>query len=215
MVSIPGDEVFLRRPFGIAGLREGQVDIFYKVVGRGTRALSNAKVDAAIDVLGPCGNGFKIPSEIKAAVLVAGGYGIAPLCGLAKRLRGIDIHLYCGGKSQGDLFLVDEFTSAGAVVKLATEDGTAGERGMVTDLFERDLDSLKGCAIFACGPEGLLKKVAALSIINNIPAQISMEAYMACGIGVCQGCVCEDSSGEYVRVCREGPVFYANELKWT
>ncbi len=218
MLSIPGNEVFLRRPFGIAAFSKGELEICYKVVGRGTRVLAEAKAETEIDILGPCGHGFDI-SKLKSnstPLLVAGGYGIAPIFGLAELLRENDHapHLFYGGKSRGDLFYIDQLKEIGVVVHVSTEDGSLGKRGLVTELLRAELKSFYSPSIFACGPEGLLKAVAVISKENSLPAQVSTERYMGCGIGVCLGCVCKDVSGGYVRTCREGPVFDANGLAW-
>jgi dihydroorotate dehydrogenase electron transfer subunit len=217
MLSIPGTVTFLRRPFGIAHLKGGLAEICYKVVGKGTRALSQAPVGTAINVLGPCGRGYALPVKSETAVLVAGGYGIAPLCGLAHHLRQDKrtVRLYYGGKRKGDLFCLDELRQMGVDLRLTTEDGSIGEKGLVTGLLERELSSIEKPALFACGPKGLVEAVAGLGLASNLPTQVSMDTYMACGLGVCLGCVCQNAEGEYVRVCREGPVFEARELDWS
>ncbi len=216
MVRVPGETVFLRRPFGIARLEGGVAEICYKVVGRGTARLAELARGAAIDVLGPCGKGFALPAADTRAVLVAGGYGIAPLLGLAKQLREArrDVHLFYGGRGKDDFFCVDELRSMGVDLVLATEDGSAGERGLVTEVLATQLDAIVRPVLMACGPEGMVRAVARFGLERGIPTQVSLDAYMACGIGVCLGCVCETAAGEYVRTCREGPVFRAEELKW-
>lgn len=223
MVDIPGNETFLRRPFGIARLDGGVADIYYKVVGKGTAALSRLPVGSELQVLGPCGRGFDIfmgddarttNDERRTTVLIAGGYGIAPLYGLAGRLKGAgrDVRLFYGAVGKADLFLVDEMKALGIEVNLATEDGTAGAKGIVTDLLTRRLPDIHNPRLFACGPKGLLKAVADIGRENGLATQVSLENYMACGIGVCLGCVCKDSDGGYVRVCREGPVFDIEDI---
>jgi len=216
MVAIPGNTVFLRRPFGIARFSNGRAEICYKVVGRGTAALSQSGVGTRIDVLGPCGRGFEFPEADSTAVLVAGGYGIGPLFGLCERLvsEGRRCVLYYGSKTESHFLYLDELTKLGAKVVLSTEDGSLGARGFITHTLEKDLDSIERPSLYACGPHGLLKSVAQISSRKNLPAQVSMEAYMACGIGVCLGCACKDAAGDFVRTCREGPVFDAKELKW-
>ena len=216
MIEVPGGEVFLRRPFGIAGLSGGIAELCYKVVGRGTAALSRLPAGSGIRVLGPCGRGFRAPRGMKTAVLVAGGYGIGPLYGLASRLResGGDVHVYYGGRDKSHLLYIGELEKIGAKVFLATEDGSVGHRGFVTELLASGIVDLVAPALFACGPHGLLAAVAKLGLGLGIPTQVSTEAMMACGMGVCQGCVCKDRVGDYVRTCREGPVFDAAELSW-
>lgn len=216
MVRIPGEAVFLRRPFGIARLEGGVAEICYKVVGRGTARLAELARGTAIDILGPCGHGFVMPTAKENAVLIAGGYGIAPLLGLAKQLREArrDVHCFYGGKSEEEFFCVDELRGMGVDLVLATEDGSAGERGLVTEVLAAQLDAIVRPVLMACGPEGLMHAVARFGLERGIPTQVSRDAYMACGIGVCLGCVCETAAGDSVRTCREGPVFRAEELKW-
>ncbi len=215
MVEVPGSVVFLRRPFGIADVNEGQAQICYKVVGKGTEALSALEVGARLRVLGPLGKGFALPDEGKTAVLVAGGYGLAPLMGLARRLRagGRAVVFYVGARSGSDLFLTDEIAACGIDLRIATDDGSSGEKGVVTDRLAREIASIAEPELFACGPDGMLRAIAEFSRAKDIPTQVSMESYMACGIGVCLGCACETASGEYVRTCREGPVFRVEELR--
>lgn len=214
MVSIPSGDVFLRRPFGIARLLKGEAEICYKVVGKGTLALSRARVGAEISVLGPCGNGFVLPEDGKTAVLVAGGYGIAPLFGLAENVKksGRMVILYYGAKDESALFYVDELKKMKVDVRITTEDGSAGEKGMIMERIVREMDAIEKPELFSCGPAGLLRSVAEMGAQRNIKTQISVESCMACGMGVCLGCVRKDAEGNYVRVCREGPVFDASRL---
>lgn len=214
MISIPGDEVFFRRPFGILDTKKGVAEVCYKVVGRGTGALSKAKAGAKINVLGPCGRGFSVPKGKAVCVLVAGGYGIAPLIGLAEKIAKAkrEVILFYGAKTASRLLYMKRLRKMGVKLELATEDGKKGAKGFVTDLLEKKLGGFDSPHLFACGPDGLLKKVAAIGRSKKIPAQISIESHMACGIGVCLGCVCKDAKGDYVRVCREGPVFNVKEI---
>ena len=217
MVEIPGGDVFLRRPFGVAALEGGEAEVCYKIVGRGTSALSKAPVCTPLRVLGPLGKGFRVLPEVESALLVAGGYGIAPLFGLAVSLRrkGIKVKVFYGGKRAGELLYLDELKASGAQLFLSTEDGSAGFKGLVTDLLENEIKSIEGPAIFACGPHGMLAATARIGIARNIPTQVSMEEYMACGIGVCQGCVCRDRDGGFVRTCSDGPVFDAAAIEFS
>ncbi len=218
MVEIPGREVFLRRPFGIVRLEGGCAEILYKVVGPGTRALSMVPVGAELRVMGPCGKGFRLPEETSGtAVRVAGGYGIAPLYGLCERLvaMGRGAVVYYGAKSKSEFLCLGELKEIGVAVSLSTEDGSEGARGLITERLGDDIGAIDRPALYACGPEGLMRAVVKLAAEKGVPAQVSMEAYMACGIGVCMGCVCKDKDGNFVRACREGPVFDAKDLEWT
>lgn len=217
MVGIPGDAVLLRRPFGIAGLAGGCAEICYKVVGRGTEALTKAAAGTPISATGPCGRGFKLPQPRHQAVLVAGGYGIGPMMGLAERLIAQgqqEVRIFYGARTRGDLLYRTELSKIAAAVVLTTDDGSEGTRGLVTAKLQGELGAMQAPALFACGPEAMLHAVAKLAISRNIPAQISAEAYMACGIGVCNGCVCRGHGNEYLRTCSDGPVFDVNELSW-
>lgn len=216
MVSIPGNAVFLRRPFGIARLKDGVAEICYKVVGRGTLALSQACAGSRIDVLGPCGHGFEMPAAGETAVPVAGGYGIGPLFGLCEKLKkeGRPYRLFYGAKTEADFLYLNELSSIGADLILSTEDGSRGAKGFITHLLEKEIKKIDRPHLMACGPHGLLGAVAEISSKRKIAAQVSAEAYMACGIGVCLGCVCKDAAGNFVRTCREGPVFKVEQLAW-
>jgi dihydroorotate dehydrogenase electron transfer subunit len=213
MVRVPGGEVFLRRPFGIADLSGGSAEICYKVVGRGTEALTHAAVGTELSVTGPCGKGFERPASDRTAVLVAGGYGIGPLLGLCRNAPG-ERAIYYGAKSKDHFLYLDELRGLGVKAVLATEDGSLGEKGLITKCLERDLGRLKNPALLACGPRGMLAAVAKLGMKKKIPTQVSTEEYMACGIGVCMGCACKDRDGNFVSTCKDGPIFDAKELKW-
>ncbi len=217
MVEIPDHDVFLRRPFGIVRLEDGLAEICVKIVGKGTAALSRAPAGAPIRATGPCGKGFELPDKGKAAILVAGGYGIGPIMGLCERLlaRGNGVSVYYGAQSASNLLYLEELNGAGAKVVLSTEDGSRGERGLITDFLKKGISGVKDPALFSCGPHGLLAAVAKLGMAAGAATQLSMDSYMACGMGVCMGCVCKDAKGNFVRVCREGPVFDARELKWS
>lgn len=214
MVSVPGGDVFLRRPFGIAGLSNGAAEICVKIVGKGTRALAGVPAGTEISVTGPCGKGFQSAAKNETAVLVAGGYGIGPLLGLCEG-DCPNVVLYYGARTKADFLYVDEILRRKVKTVFTTEDGSLGEKGLVTDALARDLGDIAKPALFSCGPHGLLRAVAKLGIERNLPTQVSTEEYMACGIGVCMGCVCEQSDGRLVRTCRDGPVFDARELLWS
>lgn len=216
MIRVPGCDVFLRRPFGIVGVEKGVLEICFKVVGKGTQALSGVKAGEKICVLGPLGNGFTFKDEFATGILVAGGYGIVPLVPLARALTktGKKAILYYGGRSSSDILYESEIKSTGAELKVTTEDGKKGVKGMVTDLLSKEISGYNKPALFSAGPKGLLMEVAKMAKSLKIPAQLSMDEYMACGIGVCLGCVVKTGNGKFVRVCREGPVFDAGDIVW-
>lgn len=210
MLEIPG--VFLRRPFGIVKLKGGELEVCYKVVGRGTQELTAVKPGTKTHILGPIGNGFDILNANTATnYLIAGGYGIAPLFGLAQKLKtiGANIHFYYGAKGKDDLLYVDELLDLGVNLHLTTEDGSKGEKGLVTDSLKKSSTNHDSrFTVYVCGPHPMLKAVAAIFPDE----QLSLESLMGCGIGVCSGCVIKDKNGNFLRVCKEGPVFKASSI---
>ena len=212
MVRVPDDVAFIRRPFGIVGLEGGILEICFKVIGGGTEALANAKPGDRISVLGPLGKGFEI-AEAQKHVLVAGGYGIAPIVGLVRQLiaQGAACVVGYGAASAEHLLYFDELRAMDCDLRITTEDGSEGTKGLITDVLETELDD---AALYCCGPDGLMKAVAKLGDKNGIFTQVSMDRYMACGMGLCLGCVCESVDGRNLRACKEGPVFDASMIKW-
>lgn len=203
----------LRRPISIHRiLAPDIIEILFKVVGQGTCLLSQKEIGQPLDILGPIGNGFKI-ARGKEALLVAGGIGIAPLYALAESLRrgGEDVCLFMGGKTSEDILCKDELRNLGIEVKIATDDGSLGHHGLVTDLLPttHPLPTL-----YACGPQNMLKEVAKIAKKRGALCQVLLEERMACGIGACMSCVCPTKEGKYVRVCVDGPVFDAEEVDW-
>jgi dihydroorotate dehydrogenase electron transfer subunit len=228
--------------------RPARIDFLYRVVGEGTQALSRIRKGALLDSIGPLGNGFAIGNE-RTAVLVAGGIGVAPLIALAERLRylGKEVLIYLGavrkemlGLAVGRPLSADgfdetienqdlldviraEFLQIGAqVLTVCTDDGSAGEKGLVTEMLEQGIRGgcvpLKDVCLYACGPEGMLKAVAEIAARHSLDCQVSLEERMACGIGACFSCTCRVTSPNGVirkkRVCREGPVFKARDIQW-
>lgn len=211
----------LPRPISICKInkRQGTLRLVFRVAGEGTRQLSALSVGDEVKVMGPLGNGF-IDINIRNAVLFGGGIGIPPMLGLAEKLHseGIKVTSVLGYRD-ADNFLADEFENYGEVV-IATDDGSVGFHGNVVQAAEAEgLVKGKDSCIFACGPGPMLKGVKALSVNAGIPAQISMEECMACGVGACLGCVVrtteidEHSQVKNKRVCKDGPVFFADEIE--
>jgi len=205
----------LRRPFAILDQGKNSIDILYRVVGEGTEILSKKSVGDVLKMMGPLGNGFSITKGN--AVIIAGGIGIASVYYLIKKLKGKGV-VYFGAKTKNELVLTREIISAGASLQLSTEDGSAGARGMVTDILDEKI-VMKSDVIYACGPVAMLKEVARLARRFNKLAYVSLEARMACGFGVCLGCVVPvknsgGEEGEYMRVCYDGPVFDAEKINW-
>lgn len=233
MVRVSGAiDPLLRRPFGIfdigtyvpaqSGAKpQPYLEMLYRVVGKGTEMLSTLHRSDLLDVLGPLGKGFDLGAPDEEKLIVGGGVGLAPLYLLAKELvKTSKVRLFAGGRTRDDILCITEFERLGVESYTATEDGSLGECGLVTEALLRRLDALKGKAdIFACGPHGMLNAVAKIAAERDIPCQVSLEGYMACGVGACLGCVAPGQSHsaenpDYRCVCTEGPVFESGELKW-
>lgn len=215
-------EPLLRRPISIHGVEASKVKLVYEALGQGTRALSCRKPGEVLDIIGPLGKGFSYKQPTKAGpiknILIAGGMGIAPLFFLAQKIKITKPLILIGAKNKNQLLGEAAFKKLGAQVQVATDNGSKGFEGKVTDLLERILEEnrktekLKNL-IYACGPRPMLKVIAQIALKNKINAQLSLEEHLACGIGACLGCVVATKSG-YRRVCKDGPVFYSDELTW-
>ena len=217
----------LRRPLSIHRTEEdGTVHFLYRKTGRGTELLSMLKTGDSVKILGPLGNGFTWNRDIR-CILVGGGMGIAPLLFLADRIvqKGGDLLVILGAATAGELACLDSFRAVcrSDMLLTATEDGSLGHRGLVTDLLNDALDSQKlqvtGTAdttVMACGPWPMMRAVANICTRRNVRCQVSLEAHMACGTGLCLGCAVPtaNSAGGYIHVCKEGPVTDAKNIKW-
>ncbi len=213
--SVTADPM-LRRAFSLHDWRAGSLEILYKVVGRGTAWMAHRRTGDTVDLIGPLGQGFAVAPTLRKALLVAGGMGIAPFRFLIRSLRdaGIEIILFYGARTAGDLMELAEMEAADVSLLLATEDGSRGETGRVTELFRehfRKVEPSERFKIFACGPRAMLYEVARIARGQEIACEVSLESHMACGLGTCMGCVIATDNG-YQRVCREGPVFSARRL---
>ena len=215
----------LRRPFSVHKLIVEQekrvgIELLYKVVGQGTRLLSQAKAGDMFDVLGPLGNGFFCPSTQPLHVfVVAGGVGIASLFYLSSFLagcQGVNQTVFLGGCAASDILCEKELRSLGIKVHVSTEDCSLGEAGLVTDALKKGLGAYgKPDVIYACGPQAMLKAVGEIAVSHDVSCQVSLESAMACGFGVCLGCAVEKAAGEcgYLHVCTDGPVFDFTDVK--
>lgn len=209
----------LRRPFSVFDAADGRVTVLYKTVGRGTSALNCVKPGDEVSVLGPLGRGFPVECD-GAALLVGGGYGVAPLHFLARVLKASgrnDVIAFIGGRTSNDLLAVDELRALGVDVRLATNDGSAGTKGLVTDPLDDELARLRAegrrFELFACGPDPMLKAVAMRANGTGAKGWISMDRHMICGVGACYACIQKTVRGNS-RCCVEGPVFRATDLVW-
>lgn len=234
MVKVnPAIDPLLRRPFGVFDLgtfateftdcgRQTYLEILYKVVGKGTAMLSTLHHGDHLDILGPLGKGFTLGDPAGEKLLVGGGVGLAPLYYLAKELvRESRVHLFAGGRNKEDILCITEFDRLGVETYVATDDGTLGAQGLVTEVLEQHLSRAGANAtIYACGPTPMLKAVAFLAEKYGIACQVSLEGYMACGVGACLGCVVQgkdhsEATPDYRCVCKDGPVFDQADLLWS
>ncbi len=220
---------FLRRPISIHFVDYGknELHLLVQVVGDGTRWLSTLKEGDLLNVVLPLGNGFSLPTDAdEKPLLIGGGVGIAPLLWLGSCLKekGITPTFLLGARSKGDLLRLNKFEEYGPVY-VTTEDGTAGERGFVTQhsvlqaqkpshgYMDNASTSVKFNSIDCCGPKPMMMAVAKYARQHGIPCEVSLENMMACGLGACLCCV-EDTQRGNVCVCTEGPVFNIDDLKW-
>lgn len=209
----------LPRPISICEVNqeEGMIRLVYRVVGKGTKEFSLLKAGENMDIMGPLGNGFMNIEDVREdsrSILVGGGVGIPPLLELAKKLPG-EKHIILGYRDNG-LFLALDFKKYGNVY-IATEDGSVGSKGNVMDAIREQ--NITGNMIYSCGPKPMLNAVKEFANKNNIKAQLSLEERMACGVGACLACVCETptvdnhSNVNNKRVCKDGPVFWSDEVE--
>lgn len=216
----PGTDPLLARPFSIHGAAGDELLILYKVVGRGTGILSQVRKGKTLFLWGPLGRGFDLAGE--RPVLVAGGMGIAPLAFAARWLRDQGRTAgFCGGlpglSGWEELTRGLEEELAGSVaLAWASEDGSLGRRGLVTDLLSDTLAAAAGSSdsVLACGPMPMLRAVARVCAQHGVACQVSLEAPMACGLGACLGCAVPAAGGGYLRACQEGPVLAAAAVDW-
>ncbi|MFW6413776.1 MAG: dihydroorotate dehydrogenase electron transfer subunit, partial [Verrucomicrobiota bacterium] len=183
----------LRRPFSVFNVEGDFIHIVYKIVGEGSAHLATLEREEWVDLLGPLGNGFTLPPEDMQPIIVAGGYGAAATYLLARRSKVPTVCLI-GGRTKEEVLLVEEFTRAGATVKIATEDGSEGHHGLVTELLEAELDKstdkqLQTPVVYACGPDGMLYRVSEIVLAQGLDAEVSLDHAMCCGVGACFACV--------------------------
>jgi dihydroorotate dehydrogenase electron transfer subunit len=211
-------DALLRRPFSIFQVAGDAFSILYKTVGKGTDALARMGRGEKLSVIAPLGHGFTVPKRGgETPLLVAGGYGMAAMYLLAQRSpqKGI---VFVGGRKRIDILCEKEFQALGWDVRVTTEDGSHGEKGLVTRPLLKELKR-KGHhrKVFACGPTGMLKAVGKIAGEFDVPAELSMDEHMCCGVGVCLTCVIPVKTGdgwEYQRTCTEGPVFNSRQIEW-
>ncbi|MCW2666919.1 MAG: dihydroorotate oxidase electron transfer subunit [Frankiales bacterium] len=224
-VGGPESSMLLRRAFAIydvqsRGVYGGTVQFVFSVHGKGTEWLSHRKPQDKIDVVGPLGKPFRLPTTPVRATLVGGGYGSAPLLPLAVALRerGCTVDFVLGAGSADKLFGQLDAKRLAGVIAVTTDDGSAGERGRVSDVLPQVLERTNSDVVYACGPMAMLRAVTEIATARGITAQVAVEESMACGIGVCMTCVLpvrgEDDVTRMVRSCVEGPVFLGDRVRW-
>lgn len=215
------EEALLRRPFSVYKADGTVLQILYKGVGKGTRTMTYLRAGDQLSLIGPLGNGYPSLSEGRYPILVAGGYGMAALYLLARALpvKGV---AFFGGQSAPDILCVDEFEALGWEVLISTEDGTRGERGIITEVLDAWWSARKpGAAAieaYACGPNGMLRAVARRALEHDWRAWVSVDRNMGCGVGACLTCVLkvhsETEDWTWKRACKDGPVFESREICW-
>ncbi|HZH72874.1 MAG TPA: dihydroorotate dehydrogenase electron transfer subunit [Mariniphaga sp.] len=209
-------EIFLRRPFSVfeVDYNKNILSVIIKILGRGSRKLTESKVGDIISIIYPLGKSFTIPDKDDRILAIGGGSGLAPMLFLARE-SGLDANktdILVGARSAGDHINMDEYYKFGNI-HLTTEDGTLGVKGYVIHhpIFAENLQNYN--KIYACGPEGMMKAVAKEAKKAGVFCEVSLENLMACGFGVCLCCIEPTTKGN-ICVCTEGPVFNINDLKW-
>ena len=224
-VGGPESSMLLRRAFALydvqpSGVYGGTVQFVFAVHGKGTAWLAERRPQDRLDVVGPLGKPFRLPTHPVNAVLVGGGYGSAPLLPLARvlRERGCRVSFVLGAGGVDRLFGHLDAKRMADTMAVTTDDGSVGERGRVSDVLPGVLARADADVVYACGPMGMLRAVADLAAARGIPSQVAVEESMACGIGVCMTCVLpvvgDDGRTRMVRSCVEGPVFLGDRVRW-
>jgi dihydroorotate dehydrogenase electron transfer subunit len=223
----------LRRPFSVYRVHKrggwaSTIEIVFDIRGPGTKFLSRLRGHSVVDIIGPLGRGFALPKRRAHCLLVGGGIGAAPLFFLADELRneGHRVDVVLGAKSSGLLLNQIDARRLASVCRMTTEDGSAGDQGLVTDVLEETMDKCETEVIYACGPHPMLEAVSRLVMERKVPIQVAVEELMGCGYGVCMTCVMplrrrtkarvgeEDDEIVYARSCTEGPVFNGATIVW-
>ncbi len=208
----------LRRPLSLYDIDQnlGRITLLYKIAGRGTNLLSKFNPDQLIDVMGPLGKGFNL-LQGRRVILVGGGVGIAPLLFLARELqaRQNEIAVFYGGSSSDEMCSPDRFVNLGVGIMTATMDGSTGFKGLVTDMMKTSIDPLSIDYFYTCGPEAMMAAVAEYAVQHDIAGEVSLEEYMACGVGACLGCArkLKVTDNAYVKICKDGPVFPMHDVE--
>ncbi len=207
-VNIKLDGFYLRRPISVCDVRDNELTLIYKVVGKGTEKMAAAPVGEEWLVLTGLGNGYNLELSGDAPLLIGGGAGVPPMYLLCRKLtaQGKKCTVILGFGTADEVFYEEKFAELGAKVLVTTADGSYGTRGFVTDI----MDGLDYTHFYTCGPEPMLKAVYSKSTTGG---SFSFEERMGCGFGACMGCSCKTITG-YKRICKEGPVMQKEEILW-
>ena len=206
-VNLQLDGMFLRRPISVCDYDANTLTLVYKVVGKGTEAMSKMGAGEQLDILTGLGNGYDLSLSGDRPVLLGGGVGVPPMYHLAKQLIGLGktVTVILGFNTAREVFYENEFRALGCQVTVTTVDGSYGKKGFVTDALPEDYTYF-----YTCGPEPMLK---AVHHATSTSGQMSFEERMGCGFGACMGCSCKTLTG-YKRICKEGPVMKKEEILW-
>lgn len=213
-VQVSAEGVLLRRPISInnVDVERGELWLLVASVGQGTKAIASRRIGERLNIVLPLGRGFTVAPKGSAPLLIGGGVGVAPLLYLGKELaaRGVQPTFLLGARTAADLLEVNHFRAIGEVL-ITTQDGSAGERGFVTN--HSALTTRTFTSLHVCGPKPMMMAVARYAKAAGVECEVSLENMMACGLGACLCCVEKTTRGN-VCVCTEGPVFNINELSW-
>lgn len=205
----------LRRAFAIADVEDDVITLYYDVYGKGTKFLTNRKEGEYINVLGPLGNNL-FPENYDNYIVVGGGIGFAGVSLFIKEIKkkGKNYTALYGARKKEDLSMIDWINQNSVNVLYYTDDGSFGKKGLITQDLEDIIEKNPDAPLIVCGPKPMMKAVSKIAIEKNRPCYLSLESRMACGIGICVGCVVKDVKNDtYIRVCYEGPVFEAKEIE--
>lgn len=210
-IEVPDNpQMVLRRPMSVHSIHpeDGTVRFAYNIVGKGTRALSEARAGDELNVIMPLGNGFLITPDMRRIWLVGGGMGAAPLASVLDVHPDREYEVFLGFRSGDDVFGTRHFEGCRAC-HIATDDGSQGEKGVITDVLASRLKEERPDAILACGPDGMFHALARTA--DDVPTQVCVEERMGCGTGGCETCVCK-VRGHFLKTCSDGPVFNLKEV---
>ncbi|HAN44809.1 MAG TPA: dihydroorotate dehydrogenase electron transfer subunit [Ruminococcaceae bacterium] len=216
-VHIKADGFMLRRPISICEIdkTKGTIRIVFEIRGSGTDEIAKLNAGGKIDMLAPLGNGFELLDRAKKAIVIGGGIGVPPMVEAAKHY-GKNAAAIIGFRNADAVILEEDFINCGCETLLTTDDGSKGKKGFVSDALAEYLKNSSADIIYACGPKPMLYAINEIAKQHNIRLQVSLEERMACGVGACLGCACkakkEDGTETYKHVCKDGPVFEAEEV---